>query len=241
MLRRPRGELIRAPLVVQGAGVPAGGEALPLFATNVDLAPTWLALAGIAAPPTMDGRSFLPWIVSRAPDKRAELMPATRRGLLLPRRKRRASARAAGRTINGTSPAIAPSTFRTEQFVQYYSPGPWSPPLGGDTCPACVASGLNATPRMICSQSRTYIGLHIKELAQGGLGHYKYGEYQTNCTSEQMLSMTCFDNITAYELFDLQADPWERYNVVHSAPVALLAELRHRLRQYYPCQGHACP
>jgi hypothetical protein len=31
--------------------------------TNVDYAPTWLAMAGIPTPPSMDGRSILPMLI----------------------------------------------------------------------------------------------------------------------------------------------------------------------------------
>jgi arylsulfatase A-like enzyme len=52
-------EDIRVPLVVRGPGVPAGRTA-SLFAGNVDLAPTFAAIGGVAAPAFVDGRSLVP-------------------------------------------------------------------------------------------------------------------------------------------------------------------------------------
>jgi N-acetylglucosamine-6-sulfatase len=48
---------IRVPLIVRGPGVPAG-KTLDPFVLNIDFAPTLAALAGVAPPRAMDGRSF---------------------------------------------------------------------------------------------------------------------------------------------------------------------------------------
>lgn len=58
-------EDIRVPLFVRGPGMPAGavrGE----FVGNVDLAPTFAALAGAAVPDFVDGRSLVPLLVGAA-------------------------------------------------------------------------------------------------------------------------------------------------------------------------------
>ena len=49
----------RIHLLVRGPGVKSGST-LAALATNVDLAPTWLGLAGVAQPGSMDGRSLAP-------------------------------------------------------------------------------------------------------------------------------------------------------------------------------------
>lgn len=53
---------LKIPMVIMGPGVPAGAK-LPLLGTQVDLAPTWLELAGVATPASMDGRSILPVLI----------------------------------------------------------------------------------------------------------------------------------------------------------------------------------
>lgn len=50
-------------MVVFGPGIKPGNNSV--LGTNVDYAPTWLAMAGIATPSTMDGRSILAQV--RAP------------------------------------------------------------------------------------------------------------------------------------------------------------------------------
>jgi arylsulfatase A-like enzyme len=53
----PYEEDMRVPLLVRGAGVPAG---LDQIALNIDLAPTLAELAGVQAPEFVDGRSLVP-------------------------------------------------------------------------------------------------------------------------------------------------------------------------------------
>ena len=50
----------RVPFVVRGPGVAAAGTVVTAPVGNVDLAPTFLSLAGVTPPPHMDGRSLLP-------------------------------------------------------------------------------------------------------------------------------------------------------------------------------------
>jgi len=53
---------IRIHLLLRGPGIKAGST-FPYLGTNVDMAPSWLGLAGLARPDSMDGRSILPLIV----------------------------------------------------------------------------------------------------------------------------------------------------------------------------------
>jgi arylsulfatase A-like enzyme len=62
----PYEEAIRVPLVVRGPGVPAGRRVERLVVNN-DLAPTLAAMAGVAPPSYVDGRSFLPLLTD--PDR----------------------------------------------------------------------------------------------------------------------------------------------------------------------------
>lgn len=51
---------IHVPLVVRGPEIPAGRTSSALVG-NVDLAPTFAAMAGVRVPSFVDGRSWLPW------------------------------------------------------------------------------------------------------------------------------------------------------------------------------------
>lgn len=55
----PYDEAIHVPLIVRGGGFPAGATA-PQLVSNVDLAPTIVALTGASARRKMDGRNLLP-------------------------------------------------------------------------------------------------------------------------------------------------------------------------------------
>lgn len=54
------------PLIVRGPNVPAGAT-VDLPTLNVDFAPTFLDLAGVAIPPGVDGRSFAPLLAGTTP------------------------------------------------------------------------------------------------------------------------------------------------------------------------------
>jgi len=63
----PYEESIRVPMIVRGPGVPAG-RTLPHSVLNIDLAPTFLALAGADPPHPLDGRSLTPLLGGRPPE-----------------------------------------------------------------------------------------------------------------------------------------------------------------------------
>merc|ERR1712100_30153 len=58
---------IRIHLLMRGPGIKAG-TAFPQLGTQVDMAPTWLGLAGIEKPSNMDGHSILPLLIDANDD-----------------------------------------------------------------------------------------------------------------------------------------------------------------------------
>jgi arylsulfatase A-like enzyme len=57
---------LRVPLIVRGPGISAGATA-GAFVANIDLAPTFLALAGLRIPNSMQGRSLVPLVLGQSP------------------------------------------------------------------------------------------------------------------------------------------------------------------------------
>ena len=91
-------------LLARGPGILAGSTwSEP--ATQVDLAPTWLGLAGLPQPAAMDGKSLAPLLVdSTEATKKAMIAKSTRRHL--------ASVAPQGR-------AAYAATWRTAAFIEY--------------------------------------------------------------------------------------------------------------------------
>ncbi|MBA3314260.1 MAG: sulfatase [Planctomycetota bacterium] len=58
---------LRVPLLVRGPGIEAGSTPEP-FVANIDLAPTFLDLAGLPIPDSMQGRSLVPLLKGETPD-----------------------------------------------------------------------------------------------------------------------------------------------------------------------------
>ena len=57
---------LRIPMFIRGPGIRPGSVLPEAFGTNVDVAPTILALAGVAAPSSMDGRSVAAFLLGTA-------------------------------------------------------------------------------------------------------------------------------------------------------------------------------
>ena len=71
---------IRVPMLVSGPGIPASSTLNDFVGSHADLAPTWLALAGLPRAHEMDGSPLLHTLI-RQPDAPA-LPPVTRQRLL---------------------------------------------------------------------------------------------------------------------------------------------------------------
>ena len=98
---------LRIPMLFRGPGIPRNA-AIDTLATQVDLAPTILGLAGVATPAIMDGRSLVANLVTEVgPGAGAAVPGSVARHL------------AAG---GGAEAAVV----RTSTFHEYYSQGPWN-------------------------------------------------------------------------------------------------------------------
>jgi len=238
---------LRIPMVVRGPGVKAGNSSV--LGTNVDYAPTFLGMAGIPTPATMDGRSIMAQLV---PEANVGQLPAPTRMHVEEERAKEAAKPWRVDTFHeyynqgGPSPMHPQGCKQTGGFrpCEGWAPGSSSNPkqpasdLGMPRFPRDY--GLKATVRPLDDYSNTYIGLHSKDAAIGS-GHYKYGEYQYVCSSAEIEAKACFSSVDEHQLFDLTKDPYELNNVYASTDKAIVEALAKRLRAYYPCKGSACP
>jgi N-acetylglucosamine-6-sulfatase len=240
---------LRIPMVVRGPGVAGGNNSV--LGTNVDYAPTFLGLAGIVTPATMDGRSLVSQLV---PARLEHELPAPTRAHVQAERR-----------------GLGARPWRTEQFVQYYNQGgpspyhpqgcdqgpgfrpcegwapgsssnPKQPPGDLNHCPFPGHEKLRATVRPLDDYSNTYIGLTCPNCLGDG-HHYKYGEYKYVCSTADIAAKACFaiGSIDQYQLFNMSSDPWELYNIYNQTDASVVSALAARLRMYYPCQGSTCP
>ena len=96
---------VRIHLLIKGPGI-AANTTFAHFGTQVDLAPTWLGIAGIDKPPGMDGRSIAPLLI----DPADEAVPAPTAAHVKKMAPGGAAAYAAG--------------WRDSVFVEYYYNSP---------------------------------------------------------------------------------------------------------------------
>eukprot|EP01062_Namystynia_karyoxenos_P013945 TRINITY_DN15006_c0_g1_i1.p1 TRINITY_DN15006_c0_g1~~TRINITY_DN15006_c0_g1_i1.p1 ORF type:complete len:577 (+),score=144.50 TRINITY_DN15006_c0_g1_i1:70-1731(+) len=217
--RQPYDHTTRIHLLVRGPGV-AHGSSWGQLATNVDLAPTFLGLAGLDKPSSMDGKSLLPLLLS-AED--TELPPATAEHLsaLGPRETYR-------------------DTWRDAVYIEYYDVGsnvkcmPYSPldPVKGH---GCHASDPGCTCTEMDDPSNNFIAL--RHMA-GEFGNTLYAEFQTSKSSDVR-----FDDPDTIEYFRQDKDPWSMRNLYDdsSANRTALQLLHTKLHAWFNCQGAACP
>ena len=100
---------VRVPMLVAGPGIAPNSSAAGLVGSHIDLAPTWMELAGIARPGWMDGRSVAAQLLGEeaAGGAEEEAQEPGRRGA--------AAAAAAGRPANAA-------------YIEYHGLGPVGAP-----------------------------------------------------------------------------------------------------------------
>src|SRR5690606_7862757 len=67
-------ESMRVPLVMQLPAIIKPGSRIEQVVANIDIAPTLLALGGLAPPENMDGTSYLPLLKGEKPAWREDLL-----------------------------------------------------------------------------------------------------------------------------------------------------------------------
>jgi arylsulfatase A-like enzyme len=241
----------RVHLLARGPGIRADST-WDQPATQVDLAPTWLALAGLSPPPTMDGKSLLPLLIPdhHDPAIRALLAPSTVANL-----------------ISMPAPSTYKEQWRDGVFIEYYFVNdnivcvkncePLTPareyPLSDSSCgdltpgnnSACWSTSPHVGKRGCLddcypteSTSNNFIGL--RSMAGSRFGDTLYAEFQTGEQNDMNID---FSNLSFVEYYNASMDPWMMTNLaVGSArPASTLALLKTELHKWYDCAGATCP
>ena len=203
---------LRIPMLFKGPGI-ARNSTFDWLGTQVDLAPTILGLAGIAAPPHMDGTDLVPLLV------RADTAAAQREALP-------GSVRA---HLNGA--AGAPLPQRLASYHVYYNQGPWETGCGHEP----PVNWCKPKRHPLDDWSNTWMGVHYRSPHDGAA--YKYAAY------DPYGKQSNFSQPYMHLLFNLTADPFELENVYNTTlkrQPELVAELEAVLRQYSTCEGQTC-
>lgn len=242
----------RIHLLARGPGI-RPGTTWSQPATQVDMAATWLGLAGITPPSTFDGKSIAPLIISRDAN---------------------VSASVRGHLDAMGDPDRYRARWRTAVFIEYYyvnvntkcvaqcepltpaeeypnrdsncgdlSPGSnakcWSngPP---DPVPktADCASGCYETE----SLANNFIGL--RSMLGSEFGDTLYAEYQSG--SQIAAPGIDFSAPDFIELFNVTADKWMMNNLYDNrappaAQKARVARQHAELHRWFECAGASCP
>ena len=249
----------RVPLVVSGPGIAPGGWQVSKPATLVDLAPTFLSLAGIAKPAAMDGRSLLPLLIDETDRSAlAALRPATRAHVeQTDARRARSSWRSAVllahffftenvKCIGGCS---ACDDCRAHDSN-------CGDTLAGQTCWSTLGATWYQTPDACTGQcypteslANNFVALrHVG--GQPGAANSEdtlYAEFQHGNLD---IAPVDFSAPSHYEFFDVGAgDFWQMNNLYYDAQGQrataergeTLDKLHELLRRWLSCAGDACP
>ena len=214
---------LRIPLVVRGPGIKPG-TVLHEIVTQVDLAPTWLGLAGLPTPTNYDRRSLVPLLISSdAVEGTQSVVPASVA----------AHWRQAVGHVGGAGGAAAAVAWRDHGLTAWYN---------------CGFSMLNHSED---DASNTFIGLLVNS---SRYGRWKYAEFdptgkQTDFADVNFYELFDLDadpHETRNVYYNSSSSSeggreLQGGSVVQPVTAALKQYLHETLRSFYTCSGAACP
>ena len=237
----------RVPFVIRGPGIPAGYQ-IEQPATLVDLAPTFLSIAGIAKPASMDGKSILPLLVDETnTDLWAELSQAAQNYLRRMGTGRRAASNwrtavlLAHYYYSDNSKCVSNCSACSSACTRHDSN--CASPSTGSTCWATFGATwaqdpLDCTQECYLTESRQNNFRALRRTTHGA--ERLYAEFQYGDLDDKPID---FSRPSHFEFFDATADPWMMKNL-HASGAELANEeqaLREELHAYILCKGDACP
>jgi arylsulfatase A-like enzyme len=223
----------RVPFLIRGPKIAANVTAT-FIAGNVDMAPTFLELAGwrssisplmFQKPARMDGRSFAPMLLGSSPGSfaaaAAPSLPAAAAATSLP---------ALART-HASAPPVLSSTWRDHFLLEFTGLSPWH---GGR---------INDCP------NNTYRALRFVSGSSAGNSSAKANAFENmpdssgNMLYVEMTTSTdwWYDQINFRELYDMDKDPYQLINIFDNAPAATKQALATQMATEWECKGVDCP
>ena len=242
-------EDIHLPLVIRGPGI-AAGSTNDAMTGNIDVAPTFVDLAGTKLAYDPDGRSLVPLLHGQTP-------PSWRQAYLLEHRNDTSDPPAPGSgPVTPPLPGSAPDGAAS-------APGPGasdSPPSrdGIQLEPPDPDQGANDDPQaalaspVVFSQAPTTTKPAASNPAGGGEGGDATEPGAASGSNRPGVAIPRFAGIRVAgylyveylndraEFYDLTKDPYELDNLNQSADPALISAFHDRLQQLTPCAGQSC-
>lgn len=250
--RQPYDWDTRIHLLARGPGI-VKGSTWNQPATQVDMAPTFLGLAGLSKPSTFDGKSLVPLLmpsvfVGDVSAESAGILSSTKRHM--------------NDLLEGTGsagPQSYAANWRTAAFIEYYFVEPNVKCVGGcnppgeaqgyphrDTWCGDLTPGANANCWALygCStdcyptESPANNFIVLRSMPGSEFGDTMYAEFQTG---NQNNADVDFANPDFHELYNCTADPWQMQNLYNETSSNTLTALHSALRVFASCSGDACP
>jgi len=229
----------RVHLLVRGPSLPAGGT-FPQPATVVDLAPTFLEIAGVPKPASLDGKSLLPLLRGDADAARAWRTEVLLEYLYVADNDKCVA------ECNVSRAGDYPTDDEYCVDLEGRS-GCWGPPLCTEECYPTESSANNwravrqVAPAVEAEWRRPSLAA-VEEAAAAeeaaGQADFLYAEFVTGDQGDADLN---FSKPDFYELYDMATDAWSMRNVYAATPKARLDRMRARLSLWYDCLGDTCP
>jgi N-acetylglucosamine-6-sulfatase len=204
---------VKIHLIIRGPGIRAGST-FDQIASNVDLAPTMLSMAGVLPPADMDGKSFLPLIItqdyatSRLPDQTSSYLQS-----------HPAEGIAAG--------------WRKSHFIQHHRVG------AGSYCgPNHHIDGMDNN--FIAVRHLNYTNAAVTSPPFKNL---LYAEFQWANGTDYGMGNVDFKTPFFFELYDMTKDPWQINNIYQATKTTspgFVASLHNEVHQWFACKGASC-
>ncbi|KAJ9469610.1 Extracellular sulfatase SULF-1-like protein [Diplonema papillatum] len=209
---------VRIPFFAVGPGI-LPGTIVEEMCGNVDLMPTLLDLAGIPAPPMVDGRSFTNLLV--AGEERGEAAEGWRKKFLH-------AYESVGNLFNDHNPCWAPPGY--EQTCG--GPMPRSPDGSNTTADCKESSGVGDGNCYWFDSlnSNSWRALRVMNATHDT----QYIEYDAAWSWNET-------SVTFYEYYDVAADPYQMKNGYPDLSDSAKAAMHRELADYYSCRTSSCP
>mmetsp|Transcript_85128 Transcript_85128/g.214647 ORF Transcript_85128/g.214647 Transcript_85128/m.214647 type:complete len:600 (+) Transcript_85128:84-1883(+) len=230
-------------LLARGPGI-APGTSFAAPGTQVDIAPTLLGLAGLPKPPSMDGRSIVPFLLSAG----GGLQGAGSSGPAAATKQHLVE------VLGDMTAEDYAASWRQEVFIEYYFVSPnvkcmtRHPCLGGHypksdancvdltTNEGCWCIGIKGMADCYATEDRTNNFIALRRFAPGE--NELYAEFEDG---NMLYEHVNFKRVDFVEHYNLSSDPWHMQNLAEDPQRAgHQAALSARLREWLQCSGDSC-